>query len=32
LRTKSPAALHFDHSPGWRRIYADDVAVIHVRR
>jgi hypothetical protein len=28
----SAAALHFDHSPGWRRMYADDVAVIHVRR
>jgi hypothetical protein len=32
LRPQSPAALHLDHSPGWRRIYADDVAVIHVRR
>jgi hypothetical protein len=32
LRAKSAAALHFDYSPGWRRIYADDVAVIHVRR
>jgi hypothetical protein len=32
LRTNSAAALHFDHSPGWRRIYADDVAVVHVRR
>ena len=25
-------ALHFDHSPRWRQIYADDIAVIHVRR
>jgi hypothetical protein len=32
LRPQSPAVLHFDHSPGWRRIYADAVAVIHVRR
>jgi hypothetical protein len=32
LRPRSAAALHFDHSPGWRRIYADDVAVVHVRR
>jgi hypothetical protein len=32
LRTKSAAALHFDHSPGWRRLYDDDIAVIHVRR
>jgi hypothetical protein len=24
--------LHLDHSRGWRRIYADDVAVVHVRR
>jgi hypothetical protein len=32
LRPQSVAAIHFDHSPGWRRIYADDVAVVHVRR
>jgi hypothetical protein len=32
LRPQSVAALIFDHSPGWRRIYADDVAVVHVRR
>jgi len=32
LRPSSPAALHFDHSPAWRRLYADDVAVVHVRR
>jgi hypothetical protein len=32
LRPQSAAALHFEHSPGWRRIYADDVAVVHVRR
>jgi hypothetical protein len=32
LRPQSAEAVHFDHSPGWRRIYADDVAVVHVRR
>jgi hypothetical protein len=32
LRTGSAAALHFDHASGWRRIYADNVAVVHVRR
>jgi hypothetical protein len=31
LRPRSAAALHFDHSPHWRRIYADDIAVVHVR-
>jgi hypothetical protein len=28
LRTRSVPAL----PPGWRRIYAEDVAVVHVRR
>jgi hypothetical protein len=32
LRPRSAPALHLDHSPAWRRIYADDVAVVHVRR
>jgi hypothetical protein len=32
LRPKSAAALHFDRSPGWRRIYEDDLSVVHVRR
>jgi hypothetical protein len=32
LRPRSAAALHFDHSPAWRRLYADEVAVVHVRR
>src|SRR5262249_32600189 len=32
LRPRSAAALHFDHSPSWQRFYADDVAVVHVRR
>ncbi|MCO5130881.1 MAG: hypothetical protein M9932_09975 [Xanthobacteraceae bacterium] len=27
----SPAALLMDHLDGWRRIYADDIAVAHVR-
>ena len=31
LRPRSAAALHFDRSPRWRRIYADRVAVVHVR-
>lgn len=28
---KSPAATLLDHLPGWRRVYADDTAVIHAR-
>ena len=32
LRPQSAAALHFDRSPGWQRLYADDVAVVHIRR
>jgi hypothetical protein len=32
LRPKSVAALHFDHSAAWRRLYVDDLAVVHVRR
>jgi hypothetical protein len=31
-RTGSPMAYHFDHSSRWRRAYADDIAVVHVRR
>ncbi|MDB5605732.1 MAG: hypothetical protein JWP25_2632 [Bradyrhizobium sp.] len=27
----SPAAQLLDHLPGWKRLYADDTAVIHVR-
>jgi hypothetical protein len=27
----SPAVQLLDHLPGWKRLYADDVAVIHVR-
>ncbi|MGH6977096.1 MAG: hypothetical protein ACREED_08735 [Stellaceae bacterium] len=29
--TKSPAVTLMDHLPGWERVYADDIAVIHVR-
>jgi hypothetical protein len=32
LRPYSPAAFHFDLSSAWRRLYADEVAVIYVRR
>jgi hypothetical protein len=32
LDPASPAALLLDHVPGWRRIYADQYAVIHVPR
>ncbi|MDE2228154.1 MAG: hypothetical protein KGL11_03825 [Alphaproteobacteria bacterium] len=28
---KSPAVTLMDHLPGWKRVYADDVAVIHAR-
>jgi hypothetical protein len=31
LTADSPAALQMDHAPGWTRLYADDVAIIHVR-
>lgn len=30
LAPASPAATAMDHMPGWRRIYADPVAVVHV--
>ena len=26
-----PAVVLLDHLPGWRRFYADDIAVVHVR-
>jgi len=32
LRPDSAFASYFDHSPAWRRLYADDTAVVHVRR
>jgi hypothetical protein len=28
---KTPRAALLDHLPGWRRIYGDDIAVVHVR-
>jgi hypothetical protein len=31
LSPKWPAVLLLDHLPGWRRLYADDIAVVHVR-
>lgn len=31
LAPDSPAALLLDHMQGWKRLYADDIAVIHVR-
>ncbi len=31
LTAQSPAVVLLDHLPGWRRLYADDVAVVHVR-
>jgi hypothetical protein len=31
LETGTPALALLDRLPGWRRVYADDVAVVHVR-
>jgi hypothetical protein len=31
LPPKYPAVVLLDHLPGWRRLYADDIAVVHVR-
>ena len=31
IAAERPAAILLDHLPGWRRLYADDVAVVHVR-
>ncbi|TMJ60070.1 MAG: hypothetical protein E6G83_20430 [Alphaproteobacteria bacterium] len=31
IAPERPAALLLEHLPGWRRLYADDVAVVHVR-
>ncbi|MGH6991441.1 MAG: hypothetical protein ACREE3_16200 [Stellaceae bacterium] len=28
---KTPAVTLMDHLAGWKRVYADDTAVIHVR-
>jgi len=32
LGAKTPAVVLLDHLPGWRRLYADDIAVVHVRQ
>lgn len=32
LRPNTPMAYYFQHSPNWKMVYSDDVAVIHVRR
>jgi hypothetical protein len=31
LRPGTPAVALLDHLPGWRRLYANDIAVVHVR-
>jgi hypothetical protein len=31
LSPKNPAVVLLDNLPGWRRFYADDIAVVHVR-
>jgi hypothetical protein len=31
LNPTLPATKLLDHLPGWKRLYADDIAVIHVR-
>ena len=31
LGAKTPAVVLLDHLPGWRRLYADDIAAVHVR-
>jgi hypothetical protein len=31
IAPERPAAVLLDHLPGWRRLYGDDVAVVHVR-
>jgi hypothetical protein len=31
IAPERPAVMLLDHLPGWRRLYADDVAVVHVR-
>ncbi len=32
MRTRSAATKLFDHADGWQKVYADDVATIHVRK
>lgn len=31
LETGAPAVALLDHLPGWRRVYSDELAVVHVR-
>jgi hypothetical protein len=31
ISPQSPGVALLDHLPGWRRLYADDIAVVHVR-
>ena len=31
LRPSTPAAKLLDHLGGWQRVYADELAVLHVR-
>ena len=31
LSPETPAVAYLDRLPGWRRLYADDIAVVHVR-
>jgi hypothetical protein len=31
LKADSPAVATLDHVPGWRRLYGDKYAVVHVR-
>ena len=32
MRTQSPATKLLDHIDGWQKVYADDIATIHVRK
>ena len=32
LRPKNAAAKLLDHLDGWQKVYADDIAVIHIRK
>jgi hypothetical protein len=31
LTPATPAAMFMDHAAGWKRVYADDLAVVHMR-
>ena len=32
MRTQSAATKLLDHIDGWQKVYADDIATIHVRK